>query len=143
MKNYLREFKGERDMFENPFEDIFDFNPFSFFPSIRLKNEMRTDIREKDGNVELQIEMPGFLKDQINLELNDGYLTVSANRHEKTENKEGYIRQERNEIYQRSYFVGESVTPEKVKAKYDNGVLSLVIPKEVKKEIPSKSIKID
>ena len=90
---------------------------------------MKTDIREKDDQYELAVDLPGFKKDEINLDVKDGYLTISAQK--GLENKKGRIlRQERYAgVCSRSFYVGD-VKPEEVKAKYESGVLTIALPKE-------------
>ena len=94
---------------------------------------MKTDIREKDDQYELAEDLPGFKKDEINLDVKDGYLTISAQKglDKDEENKKGRIlRQERYAgVCSRSFYVGD-VKPEEVKAKYESGVLTIALPKE-------------
>ena len=98
---------------------------------------MKTDIREKDDQYELAVDLPGFKKDEINLDVKDGYLTISAQKglDKDEENKKGRIlRQERYAgVCSRSFYVGD-VKPEEVKAKYESGVLTIALPKEDRKE---------
>ena len=107
----------------------------------RARREMRTDVREHDDHYELVIDLPGFTKDEVTLELNDGYLTVSAAKgvdKDKTTKEGKLIRQERYAgAMQRSFYVGEGVTEENVKATFQHGVLKLNIPK-VAKAVPEK-----
>lgn len=103
---------------------------------------MKTDIRETDGSYELDVDLPGFKTDEISAKLENGYLTISASKgldkDEKT--KEGkYIRQERYAgAMSRSFYVGEDVKQEDVKAKYENGILKLSIPKTPEKKAEEK-----
>lgn len=141
MKRYLPErYHDERSLFE-AFDDF--FKPV-FFDEHR---DMRTDIRETDEGYRLDIEMPGFRKDQIKVSLEEGYLTVSGNRRAAEEDKNGkgekYLRKEISETFQRSYYVGTEVEEESVKAKYDNGILSLTVPKSKPRQIQSHSINIE
>ncbi len=97
---------------------------------------MKTDIKEKDDQFELDINLPGYKKENISAELKDGYLTISAHTEKKTESEDSgkYIRKERYEgSCSRSFYVGKDVTKEDIKAKYENGILSLVVPKVDKK----------
>lgn len=98
------------------------------------KNLMKTDIREHESGYEVDIDLPGFKKDEINLQLDNGYLTVSAAKGlDKDEQaKDGtYIRKERYAgSCSRSFYVGEGVTEEDVHAKYEDGILKLAIPKK-------------
>ncbi len=139
MKTYLQKKTGG---------DIFDaFNDF-FKPMFYDEHldSMRTDIRETATAYELDIEMPGFNKSEIKVSLENGYLTVSAEKNAKTnEGDEGarYIRKECSVSCQRSYYVGEDVEQENVKAKYENGMLLLIVPKVVPKKVAPTTISID
>jgi HSP20 family protein len=112
------------------------------------KNMMKTDIREHDEGYEVDIDLPGFKKDEIQVELDNGYLTISAskglNKDEK-DKKGKFIRKERYAgAMQRSFYVGEGITHEDIKAKYENGILSLSIPKKEAKAIETnKTIAIE
>lgn len=103
---------------------------------------MKTDVHEHEDHYEVDIDLPGFAKDEITIELKDGYLTVSAAKGlDKDENdKKGkLIRQERYAgAMQRSFYVGEELTEEDVKASFKHGVLSLSIPKKEAKAVPEK-----
>ena len=141
MRNFLSK---KEDLFGGTsfFDDVFvDFFAPTFLG--RQVREMKTDVRESDKDYELSIDMPGFDKKDITVSLKDGYLTVKANRQEKEENKGNYLRQERSVSCSRSYFVGDGVTETDVKAKYDNGTLTLIVPKIKEKEIPSGNIEIE
>lgn len=98
------------------------------------KNMMKTDVKETDGGYQVAVEMPGFDKSEISVELDKGYLTITASKGlDKDEQDENgkYIRRERYAgAMQRSFYVGESVQQEDIKAKYENGVLMLEVPKE-------------
>ena len=97
------------------------------------KNLMKTDVRETDDTYELDVDLPGFKKDEISLDLRDGYVTISAEKglDKDEENKKGRIlRQERYAgSCSRSFYVGD-VKPEDIKAKYESGVLTVLVPKE-------------
>ena len=103
------------------------------------KNLMKTDIREKDNSYELDIDLPGFKKDELNIELNNGYLTVSAAKglDKDEQDKDGrYIRRERySGQVARSFYVGD-LKPEDIGAKYEDGILKLAVPKEVQRQLP-------
>lgn len=138
MKHYLQ----NRDNRNYDLFDAFDdfFRPVFFDDG----NALRTNIKESDGEYSLDIEMPGYSKDQIKVSLDDGYLTVSAKKEQKEEDgKKRYLRKEITESCQRSYYVGDSVTQEQIKAKYDNGILSLTVPKSQPKQIQSHFIDIE
>ena len=114
----------------------------------RAKNMMKTDIREHDDGYEIDIDLPGFKKDEINVELDDGYLTISAEKSldKDEEKKHGrYIRRERYAgALQRSFYVGKALTEEDIRAKYENGILTLDIPKKDARKVPEKKyISID
>ena len=99
------------------------------------KNMMKTDIKEQEDGYELEMDLPGFTKDEITAELKDGYLTVSATKgldKDEQEKETGkYIRRERYAgACQRSFYVGEDITHEDIKAKFENGTLKLDIPKK-------------
>ena len=135
---------------ENLFDDWMDF-PFKddFFTGKNplygkhAKNMMKTDVRETDKTYELDIDLPGFKKDEINARLDNGYLTISAAKglDKDEKDKEGkYIRQERYAgAMSRSFYVGEDITQEEIKAKYEGGILQLTIPKKDAKEIEKKN----
>ena len=127
----------------NLFND--DWMDFSF-PDIdkelygkHAKNLMKTDVKEKDGNYEVAIDLPGFKKDEITAELKDGYLTISAAKglDKDEKDKEGkYIRRERYAgNMSRSFYVGEHLNEEDIKAKYEDGILKLSVPKKDVKEL--------
>ena len=132
-------------------EDLFD--DFMGYPTGRqaavnaypqVKDMLKTDIRDVDGNYELEIDLPGFKKDEVTAELNDGYLTVSAAKgldQDEQEKETGkYIRRERYAgACQRSYYVGEDITEEDIKAEFKHGILKLFVPKkEVKPAVEEK-----
>lgn len=122
-----------RDVGPDFFEDVFD-DPFFERKDIKL---MKTDIKEEDGNVVVEIDLPGYEKEDIKVDLEDGYLTVKAEKNEKKEDdKKGkYIRRERfMGMCSRSYFVGNSVRHEDIKANFKNGILTLTYPKNSESE---------
>ena len=134
---------------ENLFDDWFDFPDFRDLDLTERNlygrhadRLMKTDVHEHDDHYEVDIDLPGFAKDEITIELNDGYLTISAAKGlDKDENdKKGkLIRQERYAgAMQRSFYVGENVTEEEIKASFKQGVLSLNIPKKEAKAVPEK-----
>ena len=123
------------------FEDMNSKFATPFFRSAQTANAMKTDIKEKDGLYLMTMDLPGFDKDNIKIELKDGYLTVTAEqKEEKEENEEekgGYIVRERNYgSCSRSFYVGDHVTENDVKAAYKAGALHLSFPKEATKEVP-------
>ena len=140
---------------ENLFDDWFDFPDFRNFERDMERNmrdldrklygrhasrEMKTDVHEHDDHYEMRIDLPGFKKEQITLTLENGYLTVAAEKGVETENNGKLIRQERySGEMARSFYVGEDITENEIKAKYEHGVLSLEIPKkEAKPKLPEK-----
>mgnify|MGYP000111464928 CR=1 FL=1 len=133
---------------ENLFDDFFD-DDFSMFPALtgrnplygkHAKNLMKTDVRETENTYELDIDLPGFKKDEISIDLKDGYLSISAAKgldRDQEDKKGKYIRQERYAgACSRSFFVGEGVEPKDVSAKFEDGILKISLPKQVKKELP-------
>ena len=128
-------------IFDNFFGDDF-FGEHSPLYGKHGKNLMKTDIHEKDGGYELAIDLPGFKKDEISLDIKDGYLSISAQKglDKDEEDKKGrIIRQERYAgVCSRSFYVGD-VKPEDVKAKYESGVLTITLPKDEPKKLENKS----
>ena len=135
---------------ENLFDDFFD-DDFMRFPvwggrnplyGKHAKNLMKTDVRETENTYEVDIDLPGFKKDEINVDLRDGYLTIQAAKGlDKDENdKKGqYIRQERYAgACSRSFYVGD-VEAKDISAKYEDGILKLSLPKQAKQELPKHS----
>ena len=123
------------------FDDMNSMFDTPFFRSAQTAPAMKTDIKEKDGLYLMTMDLPGFDKDNIKIELKDGYLTVTAEqKKEKEENEEekgGYIVRERNYgSCSRSFYVGDHVTENDVKAAYKDGALHLSFPKEAPKEVP-------
>lgn len=136
MKNYLMNNENKRNNELDFFDDAFGgfFKPLFYEEK---HHSMKTDIKETENSYVLDIEVPGFDKKDVNVSLENGYLTVSAQKKtceggendEKNKKKENYIRRERSCSVSRSYYVGD-VDKEAVKAKYENGVLTIDIPKE-------------
>ena len=135
---------------ENLFDDFWGFPTQRELANIdkRLYGKhsdllMKTDVQETDTDYELEIDLPGFKKDQINVKLEEGYMTISAAKGHDTEKKDKHgkiIRQERySGAMQRSFYVGEGVKVEDVKAKFEDGVLRLTIPKNELKELPGNN----
>lgn len=134
---------------ENLFDDFFS-DPFEMMVPTRNalygkhgKNLMKTDVRETENSYELDIDLPGFKKDEVKVELKDGYLTVSAAKgldKDEQDKKGRYIRQERYAgTMSRSFYVGEGVKPEDLHAKYEDGILQVTVPKEAPKAIPAST----
>ena len=142
---------------ENLFDDFFGPD-FDMFPALtgrsnplygkHAKNLMKTDVRETEHTYELDIDLPGFKKDEVSVDLKDGYLTISAERNINKEEKDEKGKFVRRERYmgscQRSFFVGKDVRQEDIHASFENGILKLTVPKkeiaavEDRKYIPIK-----
>lgn len=130
-------------MFKDSFLDPF----FSQSYDTRQSQLMKTDVQEKDGSYMVDIELPGFAKEEIQAELNSGYLTITANHKESNEEKDAagnFIRRERyTGTCQRSFYVGEHVREEDIQAGFKDGILKLAIPKkDAKIEEQVKKIEI-
>lgn len=147
MSTYLPTVFGENLM--DVFDD-FDRNFFHDFNNVNRalygKNAqriMKTDVKETENGYEVDVDLPGYKKDEIHLELNNGYLTISAEKSlEKEKNRKGrMLRQERFAgVMQRSFYVGEHITEEDVKASYESGVLHLIVPKKEARKVPEKKM---
>lgn len=115
----------------------------------RAKNVMNTDVKETEDGYELEMDLPGFKKEEVSVELNDGYITIRAAKgldEDEKEKKTGkYIRRERySGACERSFYVGEEVTQQDIKASFKHGILRLDIPKrEVKKVEQNNFISIE
>ena len=139
---------------ENLFDDFFG-DPFGMMmPQGRdplygkhAKNLMKTDVREMDGSYELDVDLPGFKKEDVKLDLDNGYLTISAQRNEELDEKDNegrYIRQERaTGSCARSFYVGKELEPKDISAKFENGILSLHLPKADAKKLEPKQTLIE
>lgn len=107
------------------------------------RNLMKTDVRELDNSYELDVDLPGFKKDEITVDLKNGYLTIGASKGLDKDQKDAggkYIRRERYAgVCSRSFYVGTSIRPEDISAKYEDGILKLSVPKAVKKELPAST----
>jgi len=140
---YMPSIFGE-SLFDNmfPFDEKFFTEKKDPLYGKNAKNMMKTDIREHEAGYELDIDLPGFKKDEITVDLENGYLTISAAKglDKDEEDKKGkYIRKERYAgTMQRSFYVGDAITHEDIKAKFENGILSLTIPKKDAKAVETK-----
>lgn len=127
------------NLWDELFTDPFFRNPFNSEKS----SFMQTDIVEKDNHYQLNIELPGFNKENIHAKLKDGYLTISAERnedHDEKDEKGNFIRRERfSGSCQRSFYVGEQIRQEDITASFQDGILSLSVPKEQPKAIEEAS----
>ena len=133
---------------ENLFDELFDnaFRPLyeadNALYGKHAKAVMRTDVRETEDGYEVDVDLPGFKKDEVKIDLKDGYLTISAAKgldKDEKDKKGKYIRQERYAgAMSRSFYVGD-VESKDVSAKYEDGILKLSVPKQAKKELPKSS----
>ena len=125
---------ARNDLFDSFFDDM--------FPTFNTASVMRTDIREKDGNYLLDIDLPGYKKEDIKISLYNGNLTIQAEHNDSKEEKDAkgnVIRQERySGTCSRTFYVGESIRESDIHAAYENGILTLQIPTEQKKETEEK-----
>ena len=132
------------DLFDEVFEDPFEMMPvFSHHNPLYGKHAkalMKTDVREKDNAYELDIDLPGFKKEEIQAQISNGYLTISASKgldKEQKDNDGRYIRRERySGACSRSFYVGEDVTEKDISAKFEDGILKLTVPKKEAKALP-------
>ena len=133
------------NLFDEFFNDPFEMN--MLLPRGRdslygkhSKNLMKTDVRETENSYELDIDLPGFKKEDVNVELKNGYLTIAASKSldkDEKDQKGRYIRQERYAgAMSRSFYVGEDVQPSEISAKFENGILQLSVPKAEQKRLP-------
>ena len=134
---------------ENLFDDFMDGFRFPEFADVDKvlygkhgKNMMKTDVKELDNGFEVDIDLPGFKKDEIRLQLENGYLTVNAAKgldKDEQDKKGRYVRHERYAgSMSRSFYVGDHVTEKDIHPKYENGILRFSVPKEEKKPIEEK-----
>lgn len=126
---------------ENLFDSFFDDFTRSARNAARYNVQvpgiMRTDVKECDAGYELNIDLPGFKKDNVQAELKEGYLTITAatnTSNDKKDEKGRYIRRERyTGTCSRSFYVGEEVTQDDIKARFEDGILKIAVPKKEKK----------
>lgn len=134
---------------ENLFDDFMNDFAFPAFPNVEKKlygkharNLMKTDIKDTDTGYEVDVDLAGFKKDEIQIELEKGFLTVTAAKgldKDEKDKKDNYIRRERYAgSMSRSFYVGEHVTEDDIHPKYENGILSFTVPKEEAKAIEDK-----
>lgn len=138
-------------LFDEFFRDPFFSEPFfrgrDPFRYLSTESMMKTDIQEKDGEYHFEIDLPGFNKEDIAAELEDGYLTITARKGNANDEKDAdnnYLRRER--CYgecSRSYYVGKAVREEDIKASFDNGLLKISVPKEAPELEQKKTIAIN
>ena len=117
------------DFFEDPFDN--------YAYAMNTSNLMKTDVKDTDQGYEITMNLPGVKKEEVKAELKDGYLTISASTNSDKDEKDGngrYIRRERySGSCSRSFYVGEDVTQDEIKAKFENGALTLLVPKKDQK----------
>ena len=135
------------DMMDFPFEDEF-FGRKNPLYGKRAKNLMKTDVKETENGYELDIDLPGFKKEEVQASLENGYLTISASKgldKDEKDKKGRYIRRERySGAMSRSFYVGEGVEQKDIHAKFENGILKLTVPKtNAQKVEESKHIAIE
>ncbi len=137
---------GEK-LFDDMFNDAFTLVPaFAKNASIGsgMKNLMKTDVRELENTYELDIDLPGFKKEEVRIELDKGYLTISASRtvdNDEKDKKGQYIRRERySGECSRSFYIGENVEPKDVTAKFENGILQIAFPKAPQPKQPENKL---
>ena len=139
---------------ENLFDDLFD--PFWNDAALermmnreardtfgkRGANMMKTDVKQTDNGYEVDVDLPGCKKEDVQMDLNDGYLTIQAVRSHSNDEKDNKGRYVRRETFSgscaRSFYVGEEIKPEDVTAKFENGILSLKLPKAEPAKLPEK-----
>ena len=146
MSSYLPTVFGENlmDMLDSFDRDFFRgfSRPEHMLYGKNAGRMMKTDVRETEEGYELDIDLPGFSKDDIHLELEKGCLTITTEKSLEKDNEGSKGRMLRQERYvgtmSRSFYVGEHLTEEDIKAKYENGVLHLMIPKKEAPSVPEK-----
>ena len=133
------------NLFDDSLSDFFGFG--RMMPQIsselygkHAKNLMKTDVRELDGSYELDVDLPGFKKDEVTVDLQDGYLTISAAKaldKDESDQKGKFLRQERYAgSMNPSFYVGDDVESTDICAKYEDGILKISVPKAAQKELP-------
>ena len=117
------------DFFEDPFDN--------YAYAMNTSNLMKTDVKDTDQGYEITMNLPGVKKEDVKAELKDGYLTISASTNSNKDEKDGNGRYIRRELYSgscsRRFYVGEDVTQDEIKAKFENGALTLLVPKKDQK----------
>lgn len=139
MKNEISR-RNDYDFFEEAMHDFFP----AFYGGRHSQKYMRTDIKEDENAYLMEVELPGMDKNDIHVDLKDGYLNISVNKSEKNDGgkKDNYIHRERSFSCSRSYYVGD-IQKEDIKAKYENGILNITIPKETEKKATESRILIE
>ena len=121
-------------------DDLFDMPQRTYAKSYSANGLMKTDIKESEEGFTVEMDLPGFCREDISAELKDGYLTVAATAKKAEENtsdkKEKYVQKERfHATCNRSFYVGDAITEEDVHAKYEDGILKLSVPKKEAKAV--------
>lgn len=144
MFNLIPRSRGNNRMVEKS-EDPFDALWDSFFNNVMDRSELsfRTDVKEEVDKYVIDAELPGMTKDDIKVEMEDNYLTITANNeHYEEKETEGYIRKERREgSYCRNFYI-ENVKEDNIEAEYNNGILEITLPKKEKTAVKKKTIDI-
>ncbi len=132
----MKYFPRSLDVFDDVLDGFFSREPM-YTGSI-----MKTDVYEKDGYYNLDIELPGYSKDEVTMDIMDGYLNIKASHNATNEEKDAkgnLVRSERRfGSCSRSFYVGENIKAEDVKAKFDNGILNITLPSKQQKAIETK-----
>ncbi len=133
----MRYYPRNYNVFDDMFDDLFPKASFS-------DNLMRTDVYEKNGYYNLDIELPGYNKEDVQMDIVDGYLNIKATHNVSDEEKDAkgnLVRSERRfGSCSRSFYVGENIKAEDIKAKFENGMLNIVLPSKEQKSIESKQV---
>ena len=126
------------NLFDDFFGDMFD-DPFFNRRYVPQNQLMKTDIRERDGQYLLEIEVPGYTREDVKAELKDGYLTITAEKKEpveKADERTRYVRKERHTgAMKRTFYVGEDITENEIHAAFKDGILKVIIEKPQPKKI--------
>ncbi len=140
MKHYLQRRNNNDEL--SLFDAFDDFFRPAFFDEV---NDLKTNIKDTGKGYELAVEVPGYKKDEIKVSLDKGYLTVSCVKNNSEENSDDsrWLRKEISESCSRSYYVGDDITQDSIKAKYENGILNLSVPKSAPKQLKSNYIDIE
>ena len=140
MHNYLGDNLFDEDWADTPLMRDY-FGKGNFLYGKHAKHLLRTDVRETEDAIEADIDLPGFKKDEIQVHLENGYLTVSAEKHaDKQAGKGKYLRQERySGTVSRTFYIGDALKPEDIKAKYEDGVLVVSLSKKAPEAIEQRS----
>ena len=140
MHNYLGDNLFDEDWADTPLMREY-FGKGNFLYGKHAKHLLRTDVRETEDAIEADIDLPGFKKDEIQVHLENGYLTVSAEKHaDKQAGKGKYLRQERySGTVSRTFYVGDALKPDDVKAKYEDGVLVVSLSKKAPEALEQRS----